>query len=94
MFVTPIYEILWTLIFTWIFCHFGEQVSNSFTEIYEENCNFNWYQFPLNIQRTMLDVIGATQQPIVLRGFGNILCIQRTFKQVNFHMYFDLNAFH
>lgn len=82
--VIPIFEMLWVFGLTLIYSEFGERVTNEFNEVDNMFCHLNWYSLPKDIQRMLTTVIISTQEPIVLRGFGNYSCTRGSFQNVCF----------
>lgn len=66
-------------------------MTNGFNEIDDENHNLDWYKFPLDIQRTLPTIMIVTQQPVVLKVFGDISCTREVFKNVSPADYSKLN---
>lgn len=64
--------------------NFGEQVSNRLDAIRDGITECEWYLFPNEVQKMFLTIMTATQQPIIFRGFGNILATRETFKKVKY----------
>lgn len=78
----PIGEIVWTNILLYIYCELGERVSNGFVEVYGVFCQYQWYLFPINVQRMLPNLLIIAQQPVALQGPGKSLCTRETFKKV------------
>lgn len=69
--------------FVFFSCEFGERLSGAFDDV--SNCvgHFNWYNFPIVVQRMMPTVLMTTQQKIALECFGSILCVRKALKSVS-----------
>lgn len=65
-----------------LFCHFGNQLTDTFGTIYDTFYQCDWYLMPLKIQKIMPTILNAAQEPVFLRGFGNITCTREMFKKV------------
>ena len=65
-----------------IICELGQQLSNAFEEIGDKIEDFDWYTFPLEIQRYLPNLLMAAQQAVVLECFGSISGSRDTFKKV------------
>lgn len=63
-------------------CEFGEMITYKFDTFNEELCESRWYLFSNEMQRMILIFISNTQQPVYIRGYGNIVCARDAFKQV------------
>lgn len=51
-------------------------------ELNDEIYQCDWYLFPYHIQRMLPMILINTQQRVVLQGFGNIVFLRETFKEV------------
>lgn len=81
--IRPIILDFWSFCSLALFCHFGEIVSSRFDEIDNAMFQSEWYLFPNRIQRVLPLVISGTQQPVIIRGFGNLLLTDDSFKRVS-----------
>lgn len=85
----PVDIILASIIMFWafcqffLFCNFGQYVTNEFSEIDNLIYFCDWYTFPKEIQRILPTVIATAQQPVILEGFANLTCTREAFKKVN-----------
>lgn len=71
----------WSYTIILIDCESSEYATDQFNNIniYHQ---WDWYTFPVSIQRILPTIINGNQKPVVLQGFGNILCNRETFKNV------------
>lgn len=76
-------EVFWSFSIVFIYCDFGERVTSEFNQITEAVYQFDWYTFPMKIQQMMPNIIIATQEPVVVRGFANTMCTRESFKMVS-----------
>lgn len=67
----------------YLFCHFGNQLTECFCNVDHAFYQLTWYQFPLDMQKAILIPISLAHKEIYLRGFASIHCTRDTFKQVN-----------
>lgn len=67
-------------------CEIGERLSDMFDEIGYEVDKFNWYLFPVEIQRMMPTILIGVQRPIVVGCFGIFSCSREQFKMVKFFL--------
>lgn len=72
----------WSFLIIFFLCEFGERLSGKFDAIDEELYQCTWYLFPMGMQRMVLTLMLGTQEPVFLRGFGNIVCTREAFKEV------------
>lgn len=66
-----------------VFCEFGEGVRAQFEQVDELIYECDWYEFPLEIQRILPTVFLLGQQPVLLKGFANLICTREAFKKVD-----------
>lgn len=82
--IQPILLVAWSFIEIFLFCNFGEMVTQKYIEVNHAFFECNWYLFPIEIQRHYMPMILMnTQQTVILRGFGNIDITRETFKKVS-----------
>lgn len=84
-------SVLAVLSFTqiFIFCDTSEQVTSRFIEI-DVYVICDWYKYDRDTCRLFPIIIANSQQPVILKGYGNILCTRETFKKVGIWKYFIL----
>lgn len=73
---------LWAFVMIFIFCGQSEQMINEFDAFNQKLGQCTWYLLPPKMQQMYLIFISNTQQPKIIRGYGNILCTHDTFKKV------------
>lgn len=71
-----------SLFLTCLPCEIGERMSNAVFEIEDEIAQFDWYSFPLEIQKILPIIIVNVQKPINIDCFGSISATRDTFKEV------------
>lgn len=76
-------EMFWSFSLIFIFCDFGERVSSGFGEINDAISAFDWHLFPIGAQRMLPTILIVTQQPVALRGFGNVSFLREVFANVS-----------
>lgn len=76
-------EVFWSFAFTLFFCEFGQRVTNEFEKLNDMIDELDWYTFPIEIQRMLPIIMIAAQEPVVIRGYGNIACVREVFGQVS-----------
>lgn len=67
---------------TFVFCELGQRLTSQFDEINYELYQCEWYMFPLNIKKILPLIMNGTQQPVTLRGYGNVQCTHEALKNV------------
>lgn len=65
-----------------IFCEVSEKITNIFVEIYNEIEQIKWYLFTMDKRRIFAAIIGFSQKPVTLEGFGSIRGSRDAFKNV------------
>lgn len=79
----PTATAMWSFIQILFICELGQRLTNQFEQINDEICRFDWYSFPIDIQKALLILINGAQIPIEINGVGNILCTREAFKNVS-----------
>ncbi|XP_031621400.1 odorant receptor coreceptor-like [Contarinia nasturtii] len=72
----------WSFFIIFLFCYFGENITSEFTDLNDHIYHCDWHLFPRDIQRMLPILLINTQRPVILKGFGNILCTHENFKTV------------
>lgn len=78
----PLLLTVWSFMLISIVCESGERVTEQFSKYNDTLNQCNWYLLPVDIQQMLLIFIADVQQPIHIRGYGNIICTRDSFKQV------------
>lgn len=66
----------------YVFCHFGNKVTQNFLNITDDIYATSWYEFPLEMQKNFPMIIALSQKSIYLRGFGDSRCTLEVFMKV------------
>ncbi|XP_055296830.1 odorant receptor 22c-like [Sitodiplosis mosellana] len=66
----------------YLFCHFGDQLTESFGNVDNAFYQLSWYELPLDMQKCIPMAISLAQKEIYLQGFGSINCTKDTFKKI------------
>lgn len=82
--ISPLVLILWSIVALFRFCEVGERVTNQFNVYNKELDRCKWYKYPIEIQRIFATAVLNSQQPVIIRGYGNTLCTRDAFRQVSF----------
>lgn len=64
-------------------CELCQRIENAFAEIDDMIDQFDWYLFPIEIQRILPIIITMAQKPITIECFGSISCNRDAFKKVS-----------
>lgn len=70
-------------------CDFGERVTNHFDELNNAIYECEWYTFAIKFQNFLPMILMCTQEPMVLKGFGNVPCTREAFKKVRLEFLFN-----
>ena len=62
-----------------LFCTFGDCITQRFVDIGNEFYKLNWYNLPLGEQKNLPKMIALSQKCIYLRGFADTRCTHETF---------------
>lgn len=71
------------LVIVFIVSELGQRLNNAFEEIDLTIEQFDWYIFPIEIQRMLPMIIANAQQTVSLECFGSIACAREVFKNVS-----------
>lgn len=64
-------------------CEIGHRLENTFNEINYAFCQqLEWYYYPIEVQRMLVQTLIYTQQPVAIKFFGSIACSREQFKGV------------
>lgn len=78
-----VFQIFWSTGLAFIPCELGERTSGTFVEICDEIDNFDWYAFPMKIQKILPLILINAQEPVAIECFGSIACARDVFKRVS-----------
>lgn len=67
----------------YVVCELSQRISNAFSDICDAIDTYDWYLYPLELQRMLPLIILPIQQPVVIRCFGCVQCSRRAFKNVS-----------
>lgn len=54
----------------------------AYYEICDDICDFDWYAYPIEMQKILPLIMINAQEPVVLECFGKISCARDVFKSV------------
>lgn len=80
---TPLLMMMWSFVMIFCICEIGQSVDNQFDNLNDDIWKCDWYLLPPKLQQMLIIIIGNSQEPKSIRGFGNIECTRESFKQVN-----------
>lgn len=63
-------------------CETGQDVSDRSNKFGDEIYKCDWYLLPHKLQRMLIIILINAQEPVYIRGFGNVECTRESFKQV------------
>lgn len=70
-----------------IACEISQRLIDAFDDIDSTIERFDWYLFPVEIQRMLPMIIMYAQDPVSLECFGSIICTREVFKSVRICCY-------
>lgn len=70
------------MMWLFIYCYFGDEVTSRFDGIETKLYLCNWYLLPLPLEKCIPMIINSTHKPIYLQGFGSTSCTRESFKKV------------
>lgn len=83
MYVFQVFVPLGVQIFwLFMFCYFGDRITQRFEDISDILFQMKWYQFPIEMQRNMPLFIALTQKRVYLEGLAGAQCTCEVFKKV------------
>lgn len=71
------------LMWLFIYCYFGDQVTSRFEHIQLAFYESNWHLLPLELMNCLPYILLSTQKLVYIRGFANSSCTRETFKMVS-----------
>lgn len=81
--IPPFFIVLLTFAIIFSVCECGERVTHQSNTFNYELSQCDWYLMPIEVQRLLVVFMAYTQQPLLLRGYGNIVCTRDAFKSVS-----------
>lgn len=85
--VKPFVLIFWAFASMFMMCQVADNVTNRFDALNNAIWQTEWYCFPIDVQKIWPTIMMDIQEPVFIRGFGNVLCTRETFKKVSvFHI--------
>lgn len=57
-------------------------------ELYDSLVQFDWYLFPIEVQKVLPICFLSVQEPVEIKCFGSIACTRETFKKVKSFEYY------
>lgn len=81
--ITPSILVTWSFVLLFFYCEAGQFVMNEFEEFAHQSYQtIAWYLFPIEMQKMLVIVMLNTQQPVVVHGLANAMCMREIFKKV------------
>ncbi|XP_055297011.1 putative odorant receptor 71a [Sitodiplosis mosellana] len=79
--IQPLTLMFWSFVLVLLYCDFGERVCGEFDAVHNTIEECDWYLFPIEIQKMLLTIMMA-DQPVVLKGFANVVITRETSKKI------------
>lgn len=83
----PTIAMIVALVLVFLVCELGEMVTSQYESLNDELHQCDWYLFPVGMQRMLVIFMSYTQQPVLIRGYGNVRCVRVSFKNVRNNAY-------
>lgn len=71
------------LVFSYLICFFGDEVTTHFEDVNESIYLCDWYLFPLIMQKSLPPMMILAQKSLYIGNFGPVHCTRDTFKNVS-----------
>lgn len=65
-----------------LICDGGDKITKAYGDLDGAIYSITWYMGPLKIQRYMVPMMVAAQQPLLIKGLFTLHCTRETFKKV------------
>lgn len=72
----------WFMILAFVACEVGDRVSSNLWEINDATDEFDWYSYPIDIQRILPMILMSVQKPVDIECFGSFKTNRESFKKV------------
>lgn len=74
---------IWALCLVGVACELSQRFCNAFIEVGDAVDQIDWYLLDNKLQRTLLPIMMYTQEPVIVKFFGNLSCSREQFQKVN-----------
>lgn len=81
--VNPFFLMFWAFVMVYVYCTYGQIVTDQFGTFEAQLCQCKWYMWPNEVQQMFMIMMVNAQQPTFIYGYGNIECTRYTFQKVN-----------
>lgn len=79
----PFCLMFWSFAQIFLMCECGETLTSQFMGLNDAILQCDWYTFPIEVQQNLPIIIMGTRNPVVISGYGMILCTREAFHNVN-----------
>lgn len=79
MFLAPAMMVIFWL---YLFCHFGDAVTQRFDQLGDEMYQVSWYLLSLHLQNDWPMMIALGQKKVYVQGYGSAFCTRELFMKV------------
>lgn len=67
-----------------LFCLVGHETTTDYEDIFCTMCsNWEWFKFPLNIQKLLPMILSSAEKPVYLKGYIGVYCTRDFIKTVS-----------
>lgn len=81
--------LFWSFISVFVVCELSERLTIRCETFEDAFCRWQWYLFPIEMQKLLTIAIANAQQTLVIKGYGNVPCTRETFKTVSGTLIFN-----
>lgn len=82
MLILPLLELASSFVLVFVTCEIIGRITNEFEEVNDIMDQYEWYLFPLEIQKMLSMILIHAQQSVEIHCFGSTPCDRETFKKV------------
>lgn len=85
--LVAVFDVFDAFVIVFVICELGQRPTNAYEDLEDVIGQFDWYLFPIELQRMLPTFTNLTQQTIELPCFGSFACSRETFKKVRCTQY-------
>lgn len=74
---------IWSFAVIFATCEIGQNMCNQYNKLGDEIYKCDWYALPRKLQRMFIIIMINAQEPVSIRGYGNVVCTRDSFKNVS-----------
>lgn len=78
-----------TVFWLYVFCHFGNHLTQRFSDLGDSVYQLDWYMLPSDLQKDLSIFLPLAQKDIFLEGYAGVRCTCQVFMKVTNGKIFD-----